>query len=100
MHEVLVNCLVGLTLPRTSVVRLTDRPNMTLDVYRGRKTQCNNNKTKKTRFHVELSTCISIQNTKILHCALGKVNHGLIKCNMGSNCDVKLDLKGKQCRSR
>ena len=28
----------GLSLPRKSVVRLTDRPDMTLDVYRGRKT--------------------------------------------------------------
>ena len=37
VHEVLVNCLGGLSLPRKSVVRLTDRPNMTLDVYRGRK---------------------------------------------------------------
>ena len=38
VHEVLVNCLGGLSLPRKRVVRLTDRPNMTLDVYRGRKT--------------------------------------------------------------
>ena len=38
VHEVLVNCLGGLSLPRKSVVRLTDRPDMTLDVYRGRKT--------------------------------------------------------------
>ena len=38
MHEVLVNRLGGLSLPRNSVVRLTDRPDMTLDVYRGRKT--------------------------------------------------------------
>ena len=39
MHEVLVNRLLGgLSLPRKSVVRFTDRPNMTLDVYRGRKT--------------------------------------------------------------
>ena len=38
MHEVLVNRLGGLSLPGKSVVRLTDRPNMTLDVYRGRKT--------------------------------------------------------------
>ena len=30
--------LGGLSLPRKSVVRLTDRPDMTLDVYRGRKT--------------------------------------------------------------
>ena len=38
VHEVLVNCLGGLSLPRKSVVRLTDRPDMTLDVYHGRKT--------------------------------------------------------------
>ena len=38
MHEVLVNCLGGLSLPRKNVVRLTDRPDMTLDVYSGRKT--------------------------------------------------------------
>ena len=37
MHEVLVNRLGGLSLSRKSVVRLTDRPDMTLDVYRGRK---------------------------------------------------------------
>ena len=37
MHEVLVNRLGGLSLPKKSVVRLTDRPDMTLDVYRGRK---------------------------------------------------------------
>ena len=38
MQEVLVNRLGGLNLPRKSVVRLTDCPDMTLDVYRGRKT--------------------------------------------------------------
>ena len=38
MHEVLVNRLGGLSLPSKSVVTLTDRPDMTLDVYRGRKT--------------------------------------------------------------
>ena len=38
VHEVLVNRLGGLSLPSKSVVRLTDRPDMTLDVYRGRKT--------------------------------------------------------------
>ena len=37
MHEVLVNRLGGLSLPKKSVVRLTDRPDMTLDVYCGRK---------------------------------------------------------------
>ena len=42
MHEVLVNSLGGLSLPRKSVVRLTDRPDMTVDVYCGRRTtnQC------------------------------------------------------------
>ena len=38
MHEELVNRLGGLSLPRKSVVRLTDHPDMTLDVNRGRKT--------------------------------------------------------------
>ena len=38
MHEVLVNHLGGLSLPRKSVVRLTDRPDMTLGVYRVCKT--------------------------------------------------------------
>ena len=38
MHEVLVNRLGGLSLPRKSVARLTDHLDMTLDVYRGRKT--------------------------------------------------------------
>ena len=38
MHDVLVNRLGGLSLRRKSVVRLTDRPDMTLDVYGGRKT--------------------------------------------------------------
>ena len=37
LHEVLVNRLGGLSLPR-KVVRLTDRPDMTVDDYRGRKT--------------------------------------------------------------
>ena len=38
MYEVLVNRLGGLSLPGKSVVRLNDRPDMTLDVYRGRYT--------------------------------------------------------------
>ena len=52
MHEVLVNRLGGLSLPRKSVVRLTDRPDMTLDVYRGRKQQCNNNNKSNKRHGV------------------------------------------------
>ena len=37
MHLVLLNHLGGLNLPIKSVVRLTDRPDMTIAVYRGRK---------------------------------------------------------------
>ena len=39
VHEVLVNGLGGLSLPRKSVVKLTDK---TLDVYCGRKKNNNN----------------------------------------------------------
>ena len=49
MHEVLVNRLEGLSLPRKSVVRLTDRPDMTLDVYRGRKTTMQQQSTSQFR---------------------------------------------------
>ena len=65
VHEVLVNRLGGLSLPRKSVVRLTDRPNMTLDVYRGRKTT----KQSNTYGHTILDTrrflykCIGKQRT-------------------------------------
>ena len=37
MHLVLVNHLGRLSLPRTSVVRLTDSPDLTIAVYHGRK---------------------------------------------------------------
>ena len=43
MHEVLVNRLGGLNLPRKSVVRLTDRPDMTLDVLDVKQHNNNNN---------------------------------------------------------
>ena len=53
MHEVLVNRLGGLSLPRKSVVRLTDRPDMTLDVYRGRKTTMQQQQGHVTKLFVE-----------------------------------------------
>ena len=40
-------------MPRKSVVRLTDRPDMTLDVYRGRKTTIQYNTTS-----LQASECI------------------------------------------
>ena len=74
MHEVLVNRLGGLSLPRKSVVRLTDHPDMTLDVYRGRKTttQQDNNCVNmvlnffslKLLMVLNLSVCYSILQTE------------------------------------
>ena len=52
MHEVLVSRLGGLSLPRKSVVRLTDRPDMTLDVYRGRKTAIQQQQERKSLIRV------------------------------------------------
>ena len=43
MHEVPVNRFGGLSLPKKSVMRVTDRPDMTIDFYRGRKTTTHNN---------------------------------------------------------
>ena len=51
-----VKTVGGLNLPRKSVVRLTDRPDMTLDVYRGRKT------TTTTLLFIYLSISIFWQN--------------------------------------
>ena len=77
MHEVLVNRLGGLSLPRKSVVRLTDRPDMTLDVYRGRKTtmqqmQLFKAKARRTS-HVTKEMRILLLNTKF-DIYLGRVN--------------------------
>ena len=60
MHEVLVNRLGGLSLPRKSVVRLTDRPDMTLDVYRGRKTTTHNNNQDLSNEQRLLNTTVNI----------------------------------------
>ena len=59
MHQVLVNRLGGLSLPRKSVVRLTDRPDMTLDVYYGRKTTNQHRNSHGKR-------AISVQATEVL----------------------------------
>ena len=70
MHEVLVNRLGGLSLPRKSVVRLTDRPDMTLDVYRGRKTTkqqslLNEGQTPKEKNLLHLQQILSFQSRPI-----------------------------------
>ena len=58
VHEVLVNCLGGLSLPRKSVVRLTDRPDMTLDVYHGRKTTIQQQLISDSNFMGNLNKCV------------------------------------------
>ena len=57
VHEVLVNRLGGLSLPRKSVFRLTDRPDMALDVYRGRKT------TMQQQKHLHFIFCLLVRNS-------------------------------------
>ena len=66
MHEVLVNRLGGLSLPRKSVVRLTDRPDMTLDVYRGRKTTMQQQKNTRPRRLSDIHTHLKdVKNKKL-----------------------------------
>ena len=70
MHVVLVNHLGGLSLPRKSVVRLTDRPDMTLDVYRGRKTtiqQYNNTVETDLSLPVTSTSSSSCQDKELVY---------------------------------
>ena len=67
MHKVLVNCLGGLSLPRKSVVRLTDRPDMTLDVYRGRKKQYNNNNNRISRLSKNCLIILKFSNCLLFY---------------------------------
>ena len=67
MHEVLVNRLGGLSLPRKSVVSLTDRPDMTIDAYRGRKTTIQQQHNKCLRGGVVKT--LDLQSIKYGSCA-------------------------------
>ena len=60
MHEVLVNRLGGLSLPRKSVVRLTDRPDMTFDVY-------NNSTTILTATHYPFRSWMKLELDAIVN---------------------------------
>ena len=59
VHEVLVNRL-GLSLPRKSVARLTDRPDMTIDVYRGQETTTQHNVTGEIKIALTFSFILLI----------------------------------------
>ena len=65
MPEVLVNGLGGLSLPRKSVVRLTDRLDMTLDVYRGRKTTIQQQQSNIEKYTMLLQIITEIQHMTI-----------------------------------
>ena len=62
VHEVLVNRL-GLSLPRKSVVRLTDRPDTTLDVYHGRKTTMQQQQQLQGRYKYSQRICSFVEKS-------------------------------------
>ena len=80
MHEVLVNRLGGLSLPRKSVVRLTDRPDMTLDVYSGRKTTMQQQQQQSLSKHLQKSRFIFIDGSRFLAC-FGEKKQPVLKPN-------------------
>ena len=67
VHEVLVNRLGGLSLPRKSVVRLADRPDMTLDVYRGRKTTMQQQQQQRQIMHNDVLMHIKLSYSSYVH---------------------------------
>ena len=70
MHEVLGNRLGGLSLPRKSVVRLTDHLDMTLDVYCGCKIT--------TQPQLLIESCVVKQYHLVTFSNIGEeVNNGL-----------------------
>ena len=98
MHEVLVNRLGGLSLPRKSVVRLTDRPNMTLDVYRGRKTTSQQQLTaeKLLEGHNSSKNQLSMTSIKYAHLQVmgitGKFHQNPLK-TVGGVAETRLCLQ-------
>ena len=61
MHLVLINHFGGLSLPRNSVVRLSDPPDMTIAVYHGHKA------TKENSSHSEANRLIYSTESKTQH---------------------------------
>ena len=79
MHEVLVNRLGGLSLPRKSVVRLTDRPDMTFDVHRGRKTTIQQQQPKEQfdlSFHCIYTPIFTVDTVKVYAIPAAEKLHG------------------------
>ena len=72
MHKVLVNRLGGLSLPRKRVVRLTDRPDMTLDVYPGCKTTMQHMVKGIVNVFDHMGFCLVLNLTTTCTCTDGK----------------------------
>ena len=90
MHEVLVNRLGGLSLPRESVARLTDRPDMTLDVYRERKTTLQQQQNLHCLlFYVHILDASFDRKTKLFHFRTASCKGLHCFCHL----DVLLDFK-------
>ena len=70
MHDGLVKRLGGLGLPRKSVVRLIDRSDMTLDVYRGRKTTMQQQQNSSHLSSTVVMPSSSLMNTRVCSCLL------------------------------
>ena len=86
VHKVLVNRLGDLSLPRKSVVRLTDCSDMTLDVYLGRKTTMQQIQISRTPLHWK-----STQQTTPICQSMVAVWARLFKTNdVVSKCFVKI----------
>ena len=101
MHEVLVNRLGGLSLPRKSVVRLTDRPDMTLDVYRGRKTTMQQQQQQLIKIYI-LNKFLYFFPLKLIKCDKShhfmKKNLKYFTSNYGIMTDIEIKLCEQSCR--
>ena len=82
--------LGGLSLPRKSVVRSTDRPDMTLDVYRGRKT------TIQPTNQLEESPS-EVVPVKSFSTVLGKIRQNILNPVLP---ETHKRVIGKQCRPK
>ena len=88
MLLVLIDCLGSLILPRNSVARLTDCPDMTLAVYPGRKATTTT--TLRPDFMLKLVHRLAFGTPKFYIAPYDEIHHGFV--NSSCNCNVKLGV--------
>ena len=79
MHLILVNRLRGLSLPRNSVVRLSDRPDMAMDVKQQNNNhkQCSIAQLSDGKLHVNVDALANLKTTFCPQCYFsGSVPNG------------------------